>query len=141
LACRIQSLHGTCNSEVGIRIVAVHAPDLQTGQHTITQLTDETIPSEQDAGLIALRYFDTNKCRQQLLSGLSTSYPNIVPIMANEFTQVQASYVLIVERNITWAEFARRTQAIAKQHPREARRCGLTNGQRRLVHPIMELTG
>lgn len=47
----------------------VHTVNLDTMQPTTTQLTDETIPSEQDARLFAARFDDVNPCRESLPDG------------------------------------------------------------------------
>jgi hypothetical protein len=88
----------------------VHTPDIDTGQHTMAQLTDETIPSVEDARLFGARFDDSNPCRSRLLTALSTARPDVVPILARSYTHGSAIVVLIVERKITWAEAARRSQ-------------------------------
>jgi hypothetical protein len=90
-----------------------HTPDLDTMQPAMAQLTDETIPSEQDARLFATRFDKVNKCRDDLLMAVSTPRPDLTPILEDEFTQSGAIAVLIVDRKITWAEAARRSQALS----------------------------
>jgi hypothetical protein len=90
-----------------------HTLDLDTMQPTITQLTDETIPSEQDARLFAARFDATNRCREELLTDIAIPRPDLTPILADEFTQAGAFAVLVVERKITWAEAARRSQMLS----------------------------
>lgn len=91
----------------------VHSPDLETAQPSTAQLTDETVPSEQDARLFAARFDETNPCRGQLLTALSPARPDLVPILADELAQGSAIAVLVVERKITWAENSRRVQELA----------------------------
>jgi hypothetical protein len=91
----------------------VHTLDLDTMQPTITQLTDETIPSEQDARLFAARFDATNRCREELLMDIAIPRPDLAPILADEFTQAGAIAVLVVERKVTWAEAARRSQMLS----------------------------
>jgi len=89
----------------------VHVPNPDTGQHTMAQLTDETIPSEQDARLSAAWYDEATLCRGPFLSAVSTARPDLVPIFTDAYGKADARAVLIVERKITWAEAARRSQA------------------------------
>jgi hypothetical protein len=91
----------------------MHTPDLDTMQPAIAQLTDETIPSEQDARLFAARFDKVNKCRDDLLMAVSIPRPDLTPILEDEFTQSDAIAVLIVERKITWAEAATRSQTLS----------------------------
>jgi len=87
-----------------------HTPDLDTGQPTMAQLTDETIPSVEDARLVAARFDDLRPCRAGLLITLSAVRPDAFPIFGRAFANGAATTALIVERKITWAESARRTQ-------------------------------
>jgi hypothetical protein len=91
----------------------VHTLDLDTMQPTTTQLTDETIPSEQDARVFAARFDETNRCREELLTDIAIPRPDLTPILADEFTQAGAIAVLVVERRVTWAEAARRSQMLS----------------------------
>ena len=91
----------------------VHTLDLDTMQPTIAQFADGTIPSEQDARLFAARFDETNRCRQELLTDVAIPRPDLVPILADEFTQAGAIAVLVVERKVTWAEAARRSQMLS----------------------------
>jgi hypothetical protein len=91
----------------------VHSSDLETGQPSMAQLTDETIPSEQDARLFAERFDEAGPCRGHLLTAISAARPDLVPVLADGMTQGSAIAVLVVEQKITWAEAARRTQALS----------------------------
>jgi hypothetical protein len=89
-----------------------HGLDLDTMQPTTAQLTDETIPSEQDARLFAARFDETGRCREGLLTDVAIPRPDLTPILADAFTQAGAIGVLVVERDVTWAEAARRSQVL-----------------------------
>jgi hypothetical protein len=97
----------------------VHSLDLDTMQPTTGQLADATIPSEQDARLFAARFDATNRCREELLMAVATPRPDLAPIIADEFTQAGAIAVLIVERRVTWADAARRSQALSGELQQE----------------------
>lgn len=86
--------------------------DLDSMQPTTAQLTDEAIPSEEDARLFAARFDEVNPCREYLLRDVSIPRPDLAPILADQFTQSGAIAVLVVERQITWAEAARRSQSL-----------------------------
>ena len=90
----------------------VHTVNLDTMQPTTTQLTDETIPSEQDARLFAARFDDVNPCRESFLTAVSMPRPDLAPVLADQFTQSGAIAMLIVEQRVTWAEAARRALAL-----------------------------
>ena len=89
-----------------------HTVNLDTMQPTTTQLTDETIPSEEDARLFAARFDDVNSCRESFLTSVSIPRPDLAPVLADQFTQSGAIAVLIVEQRVTWAEAARRALAL-----------------------------
>jgi hypothetical protein len=93
--------------------VAVHTTDLDSGAPTITQLTDETVPSIQDAQLLGARFDATNSCRGNFLNALATVRPDLVPVFEDAFTKREAVVVVLVERKITWGEGARRTKVLA----------------------------
>jgi len=90
-----------------------HVNDLDTGQPTMAQLTDEAIPSLDDAHLLAARFDATNACRTNFMNDLSNVRPDLVVILADAFTKREEVVVLLVEQKITWAEAARRTRATA----------------------------
>jgi hypothetical protein len=86
----------------------VHTVNLDTMQPTMAQLTDETIPSEQDARLFAARFDNVNSCRESFLMAVSIPRPDLAPVLADQFTQSGAIALLVVEQKVTWAEAARR---------------------------------
>jgi hypothetical protein len=90
-----------------------HTPGVDTMQPVTAQLTDEAIPSEQDARLFGTRFDEVNKCRDDLLMAVATPRPDLTPILQDEFTQADGIDVLVVERKITWAEAARRSQTLS----------------------------
>ena len=85
-----------------------HNPDMDTGQHTMVQLTDESVPSAEEARLEAARFDENSGCRKQFLASLSLARPDLVPILANGYSRGAAIVVELVERKITWGEAARR---------------------------------
>lgn len=89
----------------------VHSPDLDSGQPTMAQLTNETLPSPSEARLVAASYDDASRCRNRILSALSGVRPDIVPILSNTYIEGSTVTALLVQRKITWAESARRGQS------------------------------
>lgn len=90
-----------------------HLPDLDSGQPTIAQLTDDTIPSPEDARLTAALYDRETQCRAAFLNSLAAARPDLVPILADATQRGSAVVVLVVKRKITWADAARKMQAEA----------------------------
>jgi hypothetical protein len=89
-----------------------HTPDLESGQPTMAQLTDETLPSTAEAKLFASRHDEINPCKSRFLSTLSTVRPDIAVVFADSFTAGTSLSVELVEQKITWAEWAKRGQAL-----------------------------
>ena len=90
-----------------------HSSDLGTSQPSMAQLTDETLPSPEDARLVAARFDENNVCRSKFLNALATPRPDLVPIFEDAFTKREGIAVLLVERKTTWAEAARRTKNLS----------------------------
>ena len=90
-----------------------HFNDLGTGPPSMAQLTDETLPSPEDAKLIAARFDENNACRGKFLNALAMPRPDLVPIFEDAFTKREGIAVLLVERKITWAEGERRTKNLS----------------------------
>lgn len=90
-----------------------HTLDLDTMQPARAELTDETIPSAQDARLFAARFDAVNPCREDLLRAVAIPRPDLAPVLADEFKAAGAVSELIVERQVTWAEAARRAQGLS----------------------------
>ena len=91
----------------------VYTVDLDTLQPARAELTDEAIPSAQDARLFAARFDAVNPCREDLLRAVAIPRPDLVPILADEFKAAGAISELVVERQVTWAEAARRAQELS----------------------------
>jgi hypothetical protein len=92
-----------------------HTPDLATGEPSMAQLTDETVPTPDDARLFVARHDEMAPCRRQLLTTLSAVRPDAVPTLANAMTASDQVLVQLVERKITWAEGMRQHQQIMAQ--------------------------
>jgi hypothetical protein len=91
----------------------VHALDLDTMQPAPAKLADVTIPSAEDAKLFAAQFDEVNPCREDFLRAVAIPRPDLTPILAWEFKTAGAIAVLVVERQVTWAEAARRAQMLS----------------------------
>lgn len=90
-----------------------HSVDLAAAQFTMAQLTDETRISSDEARLFGTRHDDLGLCRARFLTALSAARPDIVPILIADYTKGDAIAVQLVERRITWGEWARQLQALS----------------------------
>jgi len=89
-----------------------HNPNPATGQHTMAQLTDESFISPEDAKLFAARYDEGIGCRTHYLNAISAVRPDLVPILAGTYTRGAIVVVRLIERQDTWGESARQSEAI-----------------------------
>ena len=77
-------------------------PDFNAGQMTMAVLTDKQLPTPTEAKLLAARYDDANPCRTRMLSALSMTRSDLVPLVTGMFTKNMEVTALLVERKITW---------------------------------------
>ena len=91
----------------------VHTLDLDTMQPAPAELADEAVPSAQDARLFAVRFDEVNPCRENFLMAVAIPRPDLAPVLADEFKAAGAISVLVAERQVTWAEAARRAQVLS----------------------------
>ena len=95
-------------------VLRVHTLDLDTMQTAPAELADETIPSAQDAQLFAARFDEVNPCRENFLAVVAIPRPDLAPVLADEFKAAGTISELVVERQVTWAEAARRAQVLSR---------------------------
>ena len=88
-----------------------HLADLDTGQHTMRQLTDETLPTPAEAQLIAASTDDANICKRDFLAAISQARPDVVPVIADNMVKGNQIAVDLIERKITWGVAAGQTDA------------------------------
>jgi hypothetical protein len=98
-------------SEVGR--TRVHTLDLDAMQPALAELADETIPSAQDARRFAARFDAVNPCREDFLRAVAVPRPDLAAVLSDDFNAAGAISELVVERQVTWAEAARRAQALS----------------------------
>jgi hypothetical protein len=93
--------------------LSVHTLDLDTMRPAPAELADETIPSAEEARLFAARFDEVNPCRENFLREVTIARPDLAPVLADEFRAAGVISVLVVDRRVTWAEAARRAQALS----------------------------
>jgi hypothetical protein len=82
---------------------------------TVAQLTDEQLPTPEEARLLARRYDEINVCRQNALRTLASALPTVLPIFSDGWEKDTANTVQLVERKISWAEATRRWEALKSE--------------------------
>jgi hypothetical protein len=87
-----------------------HNPDPETSQPTMVQLTDERLPSQEEAKLWAARHDEMASCRMAFARYLYSVRPDLAAVFTDGWIKGDAIAVDLVERKITWGEGARRTQ-------------------------------
>ena len=91
----------------------VHTLDLDTMQPAPAELVDERIPTAEDARLFEERFDEVNPCREEFLKAIAIPRPDLASVVAAEFKAAGAISVLVVDRQVTWAEAARRAEMLS----------------------------
>ena len=55
-----------------------------------------------------------NPCRENFLAVVAIPRPDLAPVLADEFKAAGTISELVVERQVTWAEAARRAQVLSR---------------------------
>jgi len=92
-----------------------HLGDPVTG-FSMAQMTDETRPTAKEAALLA-PFFDANSgCFRAYVTAIQSVRPDIAVIWENEHTAAKSQVAApLVERQITWAEAARRSRRLGSE--------------------------
>jgi len=105
-----------CKRAVGARPefaqLLPHLPDPVTGRFNSAQLTDETWPTAQEAALFASWSDATDACNRTYIMAAQSVRPDVAAILNNWQTARSQVATQLVERRITWAEFARQSQRL-----------------------------
>jgi len=93
-----------------------HLPDPTTGQFGMAQMTNETRPTAAEATLL-VDFFDAGgRCFRDYITAVQSVRPDVATILDNEQAAAQSQFqVPLVERQITWAESARRSQRLVSE--------------------------
>lgn len=89
-----------------------HLGDPATGQFSAAQMTNETRPTPQEAALITSWYDATNDCARPLMTTLRSQRPDLAVIAGNLRAAESQLTAQLVERQISWARYARELQHI-----------------------------
>ena len=103
-----------CDAAVRARpeFAAVLARVPLSEQASIAQLTDNTVPTENEARLVAAIHDENLKCRQRLLEQARAIEPRVAGALLAGWQEGDENTVLLVQRKITWAEATKRRQQI-----------------------------
>jgi hypothetical protein len=96
-----------------------HTLDPDVTQPTMAMLTDERLPTSEEAREWSARHDEISICRDHALQVLSSVRPDAAGIVVASRAASDALGVQLVERKITWAEFARRGQGISAETRRQ----------------------
>lgn len=80
---------------------------------TKEQLTDNTMPTDEDAANLRLYLPIQEKCRTTLLDGMESSSPKEKDFYKKFYTDMDAVLIDLIERKISWGESARRRKELA----------------------------
>jgi hypothetical protein len=86
--------------------------DPETRQFTMEQLTDKSIPTAQEAHLLASMYDDDSECRNNLKAAVGTVRPDLVPALTEIERQRANITIKLVQRQISWGDAAQAGQAL-----------------------------
>jgi len=109
-ACRL-----AVNTEPEFARLLPYLPDPVTGQFSMVQLTNETRPTAQDAALFASWYDANSGCNRVYPTAIQSARPDVAAIEDNWLTARSQVATQLVERRITWAEFARQWQRLLSE--------------------------
>lgn len=89
-------------------------PPLELGSlPSQAQQTDPTLATAQEAKLVlSFHQKYVVPCRQEGLVRTSTMGPRVVAILVESFARVDANYLKLVERKMTWGEYNRQAHAL-----------------------------
>ena len=88
-------------------LLRLYSPDLNTGEYPMSLLTDEQLPTPEEAQLFAARHDEGAHCRSALMQGVAVARPDLMPAFVNLMNKGTHIAIQVVERKITWAEAAR----------------------------------
>jgi len=110
-AGQTQTVIGAAEAQRRACAMLPHSPNPETGQISMTWLTDETLPSPEDARLLANRTDEMSGCWDSYVRAIGTVRPDLVPLLREGWIKNQLSMAAMVKRKITGAEGARQTLA------------------------------
>lgn len=92
-------------------VLKPHLSDITTGQYSMTQETDETVPTVAEGHLLASYIDEFDPCVTASIAGMTQIAPRVGPILEQFRADEKAIVINLVERKITWGELAREQTA------------------------------
>jgi hypothetical protein len=106
----------TCRAEVRERSkyenLISHYPALDTNQYSIEQLSDDNIPTTEEARLVAYLYDDAEACRSIFAKAIAENRPDAIAILEDAQNKNAEITIKLVKRKLTWGEAARQYKAL-----------------------------
>jgi len=86
--------------------------DPDRGQFTVEQLADKSIPTADEAKLVASRFDEAMTCRKSFEAVVAADRPDLVPVLTNYDNQVSQATIPLVQRKLSWGEAAQKIQSL-----------------------------
>jgi hypothetical protein len=78
---------------------------------TLSQLADESLPTDEDAKMIIALHNDMAPCRERLIEDTVKITPGFIPTMLQFYNASDLILVDLIQRKITWGEANKRRSA------------------------------
>ncbi len=78
---------------------------------TLTQLTDNGLPTDEEQKLIIAEHNDQAECRMVLIEGLMNSIPGLIPVFVQYYNTNDLILADLIERKINWGAANKRFKA------------------------------
>jgi hypothetical protein len=89
-----------------------HEMDPDRGQFTVEQLADKSIPTADEAKLVASRFDEAMTCRKSFEAVVAADRPDLIPVLTNYDNQVSQATIPLVQRKLSWGEAAQKIQSL-----------------------------
>lgn len=92
-----------------------HMPKTDIGilNPSLAQLTDNGLPTEEEAKLLVASHKELTACRQRMIEDSMKAVPSTVPLLLQQFNQADSLTVDLLQRKITYGEANRKSSALA----------------------------
>jgi hypothetical protein len=92
--------------------IVPHLSPIGTATFTLQQLADETVPTAQDAQDLASYAGETRPCYEHYAQSVAAITPASGPIIEQENSDIDAIYVQLEQRQLTWGQFGYQQQRV-----------------------------
>jgi hypothetical protein len=82
-------------------------------------LSNSNVPTAEEARLLIDLHDAMQPCRKKIIEGASRISPALVVVFAENYQQMDELYLRLVQRSISWGDFARSRQVIAADSTRK----------------------